>query len=56
LLLRRTPPRRETIEAVLGERRKKYFAQRLAELLGVWRRSCDDIDRIAVAIRFEPCG
>jgi hypothetical protein len=46
---------RKTIEAVLRERHAKYLAQRLAVALGVWPRSPEDLERVAVAIRFEPC-
>jgi hypothetical protein len=45
---------RETIEAVLRARHRKYLVQRLALALGFWRESYD-LEKIAVAIRFLPC-
>ena len=46
---------RETIEDALRLRHEKYLAQRLAVALGVWPRSRDDLDEIAIAVRFNPC-
>jgi len=47
---------RETIEAVLHQRSEKYFVHRLALAAGFWRPSGGDIQKIAVAIRLDPCS
>jgi hypothetical protein len=46
---------RETIEDALRLRREKYWVQRVAVALGVWPGSRDDLEAIAVAVRFDPC-
>jgi hypothetical protein len=46
---------RETIEAVLHQRSEKYFVHRLALAAGFWRPPGGDIEKIAVAIRLDPC-
>jgi hypothetical protein len=48
---------RPTLEAVLEARSEKYLAQRIALSTGLWRHFSDreDLDEIAVALRFLPC-
>jgi hypothetical protein len=48
---------RPTLEAVLQARSEKYLAQRIALASGIWRHFSerDDLDEIAVALRFAPC-
>ena len=48
---------RATLEAVLEARSEKYLTQRIAFATGIWRHFSerDDVDEIAVALRFEPC-
>ncbi|MDJ0867583.1 MAG: hypothetical protein QNK03_15875 [Myxococcota bacterium] len=48
---------RETLETLLRRRSELYLAQRIAIGTGMWRHfeERDDLDEIAVAIRFEPC-
>jgi hypothetical protein len=48
---------RPTLEAVLEVRSEKYLAQRVALATGTWKHFSDreDLDEIAVALRFLPC-
>lgn len=48
---------RATIETLLQARSEKYRAQRIAFAIGVWKHFSerDDLDEIAVALRFAPC-
>lgn len=48
---------RQTLETVLEVRSQIYLAQRLALASGVWRHFSerDDLEAIAVALRFTPC-
>lgn len=48
---------RETIERLLELRSEKYRAQRIAFAIGAWKHFSerDDLEEIAVALRFEPC-
>ena len=50
-------PERATIETLLEVRSEKYLAQRLALAMGVWKHFTerDDLEEIAVALRFTPC-
>jgi hypothetical protein len=49
---------RTTLETVLEARSEKYLAQRIAFATGIWRHFSerDDLDEIAVALRFAPCA
>jgi len=48
---------RPTLETLLEARSEKYLAQRIALGTGVWKHFSerDDLEEIAVAIRFSPC-
>jgi hypothetical protein len=48
---------RATLETLLELRSEKYLAQRLALATGIWEHFSkrDDLDEIAVALRFAPC-
>jgi hypothetical protein len=48
---------RATLEALLEARSAKYRAQRIAFAIGAWKRPSEreDLDEIAVALRFTPC-
>lgn len=46
---------RATVEKLLRLRHEKYFVQRLTVAVGLWSRSFDGIEKVAVAIRLEPC-
>ena len=48
---------RTTLETVLEARSEKYLAQRIAFATGLWKHFSkrDDLEEIAVALRFTPC-
>ena len=48
---------RATLETLLEARSAKYRAQRIALATGIWKHFTerDDLDEIAVALRFTPC-
>jgi hypothetical protein len=49
---------RSTLETVLQARSDKYLAQRIALSTGMWKHFSkrDDLEEIAVALRFVPCA
>ena len=48
---------RKTLETILQARSEKYLAQRIALASRLWKHFSerDDLDEIAVAVRFTPC-
>jgi hypothetical protein len=48
---------RPTLETILEARSEKYLAQRIAFATGIWKHFSkrDDLEEIAVAVRFAPC-
>jgi hypothetical protein len=48
---------RTTLETLLEARSEKYLAQRIALATGIWKHFSDrdDLEEIAVALRFAPC-
>src|SRR5262249_13537411 len=46
---------RATIEAAFRARAKKYWTQRVGEAAGLWAAPGGDLEKIAVAIRLDPC-
>lgn len=46
---------RVTIEAAFHARERKYWTQRIGEAAGLWAAPGGDLQKIAVAIRLDPC-